>query len=263
MNYGIVLQAILHLKYVYIRLISLIENIVCSNSFRLEYLHVLTIEVLYLYDLTKLLCLLNLKNVTQPVYFTWQYVIRYHDQCLSPCNVSYGTTTCAFHMAQRLIFRLQVLFGFWFFWFFFSMSSFKSRIRRKSQSFPKSLKKNTLSELGVEISTFVPCAYGTMTSAFHMAMCHTVPRPVPFTWQCVIRYHDQFILHGNVSYGTTTSIFLLAMYHTLLRPVLFIWQCLVPYGALSCCTGCGTVWHIAMWKALLVVPYDTLPCERH
>jgi hypothetical protein len=28
-------------------------------------------------------------------------------------------------------------------------------------------------------------------------------------------------------------------------------------------TGRGTVWHIARWKALVVVPYDTLPGERH
>jgi hypothetical protein len=57
-------------------------------------------------------CYMTMRHtVTQPMYFTWQYVIRYHDQCLSPCNVSYGTTTCAFHMAQRLIFRLQVLTG--------------------------------------------------------------------------------------------------------------------------------------------------------
>jgi hypothetical protein len=36
-------------------------------------------------------------------------------------------------------------------------------------------------------------SYGTTTSVFHLAMCHTVPRPVSFTWQCVIRYHDQKI----------------------------------------------------------------------
>ena len=37
----------------------------------------------------------------------------------------------------------------------------------------------------------------------------------------------------------------------------------VPYGALSCCTGCGTVWHIARLKALVVVPHSILPGERH
>jgi hypothetical protein len=32
--------------------------------------------------------------------------------------------------------------------------------------------------------------YGTTTSPFHLAMCHAVPRPVYFTWQCVMRYHN-------------------------------------------------------------------------
>jgi hypothetical protein len=50
-------------RRLYIRLISLIDSIVCPNSFRLEYFHVLPIEVLYLYDLTKLLYLLNLKTI--------------------------------------------------------------------------------------------------------------------------------------------------------------------------------------------------------
>jgi hypothetical protein len=33
--------------------------------------------------------------VPRPVYFSWHYVIWYHDQCISPGNVSYGTTTSA------------------------------------------------------------------------------------------------------------------------------------------------------------------------
>jgi hypothetical protein len=28
-------------------------------------------------------------------------------------------------------------------------------------------------------------------------------------------------------------------------------------------TGRGTIWHNARWKALIMVPYDTLPGERH
>ena len=28
-------------------------------------------------------------------------------------------------------------------------------------------------------------SYGTTTSVFHLAMWHTVPQPVYFTWQCV------------------------------------------------------------------------------
>ena len=72
-------------------------------------------------------------------------------------------------------------------------------------------------------------------------MCHTVPRPVHRTWQCVIWYHDQCILHGNVSYGTTNSVFHLAMCHTMPdqcnlaichtipQPVYFTWQCVMRY----------------------------------
>ena len=46
-----------------------------------------------------------------------------------------------------------------------------------------------------------------MTSASHLAMGHMVPRPAPFTWQCVIRYHDQCLSPGSMSYGTTTVVY--------------------------------------------------------
>jgi hypothetical protein len=48
-------------------------------------------------------------TVPQPVYFTWQCFIRYHNQCISAGNVLCGTTTNAFHMAQRLKIRFQDL----------------------------------------------------------------------------------------------------------------------------------------------------------
>jgi hypothetical protein len=47
--------------------------------------------------------------------------------------------------------------------------------------------------------------YGNTTSVFHMSICHTVPRPVSFTWQCVIRYHDQRLSHGTKVEGSTQS----------------------------------------------------------
>jgi len=37
----------------------------------------------------------------------------------------------------------------------------------------------------------------------------------------------------------------------------------VPYDIFLGCTVRGTVWHIARWNTLVVVPYDTLPCEIH
>ena len=58
-------------------------------------------------------------------------------------------------------------------------------------------------------------------------LCHTVPRPVLRTWQCVIWYHDQCLSPGNVSYGTTTSAFHLALCHMVPRPVYFTWQCII------------------------------------
>ena len=64
-------------------------------------------------------------------------------------------------------------------------------------------------------------SYGTSTSVFHLAMCHTVPQRVYFTWQCVIRYHNQCISPGNVSCGTTTSVFHLAMCYTVPQPMYF------------------------------------------
>jgi hypothetical protein len=57
-------------------------------------------------------------------------------------------------------------------------------------------------------------SYGTMTSAFHMAMCHMVPRPVLFTWQCVKRYHKQCNM---------------TMRHTVKQPVYFTWQYVIRY----------------------------------
>ena len=57
--------------------------------------------------------------------------------------------------------------------------------------------------------------------------CHTVPRPVPRTWQCVIWYRDQCLSPGNVSYGTMTSAFHLALCHMVPRPVYFTWQCVI------------------------------------
>ena len=47
--------------------------------------------------------------------------------------------------------------------------------------------------------------YGNTTSVFHMATCHTVSRPVSFTWQCVIRYHDQCLSHGTHLESSTPS----------------------------------------------------------
>jgi hypothetical protein len=72
-----------------------------------------------------------------------------------------------------------------------------------------------------------------------------IPQPVYFSWQCAMPYHNQCISPDNVLCGTTTSVFLLGMCHAVKG------------------TSHGTVWHIAKWEAVVVVPYDTLLGERH
>jgi hypothetical protein len=122
----------------------------------------------------------------------------------------------------------------------------------------------------------------------NLAMCHAVPQPVYFTWQCLIRYQNQClspgngscvprpVQPGNVSYGTTTSVFHLAMCNAVQRPVPFTCQChAVPRPVqpsnMSYCTTtsvfhltmCHTVWYIVRWNTLFVVPHDTFSDERH
>jgi hypothetical protein len=79
-------------------------------------------------------------------------------------------------------------------------------------------------------------SYRTTTSASHLAMWHMVPWLVPFTWQCVIRYHKKCLSYWSW-YRMT--------------------HCHVKY------TGRGNVWHIATWNTLVVVPYDIMPGEIH
>jgi hypothetical protein len=71
----------------------------------------------------------------------------------------------------------------------------------------------------------------------NLAICHTVSQPVNFTWQCVIRYHNQCISPGNVLCGTTTSAFHLAMCHAVPRPVQ---PSNISYGTTT------SVFHLAM-----------------
>jgi hypothetical protein len=122
------------------------------------------------------------------------------------------------------------------------MSSLKGCIRRKSQSFLKSLQ--CLSPGNV--------SYGTMTNAFHMAMCHTVPRLVPFTWQCVIRYHNQ-----------CNMIFFSNVVSQKLYPEKITELSQITEKVHLVRTWSRTFSLCAMWKALVVVPYDTLQGERH
>jgi hypothetical protein len=180
--------------------------------------------------------------VPQPVYFTWQCVMWYQNQCRSPNTLPGEIHSLWYHMTHCQL---------------------------------KYTGCGTAWHI-VRWNTLVAVPHNTLPAKIH-------PQPMYFTWQCAMRYYKQCISPGNVLCGTTTSVFHLAMYHTLPQQVPFIWQCVlqyhdkclspgnvtygalvvVPYGVLSSCTGCGTVRHIARWKALVVVMYDTLPCARH
>ena len=90
------------------------------------------------------------------------------------------------------------------------------------------------------VSEFAEILYSFPTWSC-VKMCHTVSRPVPRTWQCVIWYHDQCLATGNVSYGTTTSVFHMAMCHTVIRPVSLTWQCVIRYHDQCNLAICHTV----------------------
>jgi len=90
------------------------------------------------------------------------------------------------------------------------------------------------------VSEFVEILYSFPTWSC-VNMCHTVQRPVPRTWQCVMWYHDQCISPRIMWYDTTTSVFHLAMHYAVPRPVQpnnvlcvprpvsFNWRCLMRY----------------------------------
>jgi hypothetical protein len=85
-------------------------------------------------------------TVAQPVYFTWQYVIRYHDQCIS----------------APITFSRFVQIDIFVFWFF----------KRKNLNV---VFQNLYPRYHDQCLSSDNVSYGTTTSASHLAMCHTVP----------------------------------------------------------------------------------------
>jgi hypothetical protein len=121
---------------------------------------------------------------------------------VQPSNVSYGTTTGLFHLAM---WRIVILHWLWY----------------RMAHCHVALVVVPHSTLPAEIHwlwyRIIHCSvkyqpvqhdnatYGNTTSVFHMAICHAVPRPVSFTWQCAIRYHDQRLSHGTKVESSTPS----------------------------------------------------------
>ena len=115
---------------------------------------------------------------------------RYHDQCLAPSNVSYGTTTSVFHLAM---------------W----------------HAVPRPVQPSNMSYVPLRVYFTWQCAM-RYHDQFNLAMCHVVPQPVYFTWQCVMRYHNQCLSPGSVSCGTTTSVFHLEMCYAVPQPMFIL-----------------------------------------
>jgi hypothetical protein len=148
---------------------------------------------------------------SRPVPFTWHYVMWYHDQCNSHGNVSYSTTTSVFHLAichtvtRQCISPGNVSYGIprpavvseekIFMWIshsvlFYAKFGCGGHLGRRAEPLDTFLEENhpmTISWYHDQCLAHDNVSYGTTTSAFHMALCHVVSRPVYFTWQCVIR----------------------------------------------------------------------------
>jgi hypothetical protein len=124
-------------------------------------------------------------TVSQPVYFTWQCDIRYHNQCIPPgihwlwyrmthCQVKYTGCGTVRHIARM----------HWS-WYRMTLSPVKGTGR--------------------------PVPFTWQCVMLHhdqciLAICLTGPQPVYFIWKCVMWYHNQCISPGNVLCGTTTNI---------------------------------------------------------
>jgi hypothetical protein len=116
--------------------------------------------------------------VPQPMYFSWQYAIRYHNQSILPSNVWCGTTTNA--RWKALVVELHVTLPCVRHYLWYRMTHCQVRGTGRGTVW-HNVSWNTL--VVVPHSTY-QCispdnvSYGTMTSAFYLAMFHAVPRPV-------------------------------------------------------------------------------------
>jgi hypothetical protein len=183
-------------------------------------------------------CVKRCHTVPRPVPRTWQCVIWYRDQCLSPGNVSYGTMTSAFHLALCHMVPRPVYFT----WqcVIWENDQCNLAICYTVQQ-PVCFTWHCAMRYHDQCLSRGNVSCGTTNSVFHLAMCYTVPRPVPFTWPYVMRYNDQCNL---------------AICHTVLQPVYCTWQYVIRYHN-QCISAvnvlCGTttsVFHLPMCYAV-------------
>jgi hypothetical protein len=148
--------------------------------------------------------------VPQPMYFTWQCAMRYQNQCISPGNVLCGTTTSVLQLAmyyavpQLMYFTPHNTLPGEIHWLWYRMTHYQMKYTdcgtvRHIARLHWSWYCMTLSPVkGTGPVYFTrQCAMrhhnqciaagnvlcGTTTNVFHLALCHTVPQPVYFTWR--------------------------------------------------------------------------------
>jgi hypothetical protein len=140
----------------------------CITHYHVKALVMVPVDIMSYGITTRVFHLAMCDAVPQPMYFTWQCAMRYHNQCISG-NAS--------HIARWN--TLVVI--------------------------PYDIMSTEIHWLWYRIA-HCQLKYTGNGTAYHIARWNTlIARYVPFIWQCVIRYHDQCLSPGNVSYGTITS----------------------------------------------------------
>jgi hypothetical protein len=155
------------------------------------------------------------------MYFSWHYVIWYHNQSISPGNVWCGTTTNVFYLAMCYAVSQPMYFTWQWHWLWYRIANYQLKYTVCGTSWHI-----------VRCKALVVVPHNTLPVEIHWLwyrMTHW-----QLTWQCAMRYHNQCFAPDNVPCGTTTSVFQLAICYAVQQPMYFTWQCQVKY------TGCGT-----------------------
>jgi hypothetical protein len=141
--------------------------------------------------------------VPQPMYFTWQCVMRYHSQCISPGNVPmvpHNTLPCEIHWLWYRIAHCQVKYtgcGT-----ALHIDSWHTLVVVSYDTLPGEIHWLWYCNIYCYVALVV-VPHDTLPSERHWSWYHMI--------HCQVRYHNQCISAGNVLCGTTTSVFHLAM----------------------------------------------------
>jgi hypothetical protein len=174
--------------------------------------------------------------------------MRHLNQCIAAGNVLCGTTTNVFHLTLCHTVPQQVYF------------TWQCVVRWNALVVvPHSTLPGEIHWLWNRI-THCHVKYTCCGTVWHNVKW-VPPQPVYFTWQSVMRCHNQCLSPENVSCGTTTSVFQLAMCYAVPQPMYFTWKCAMRHH--NQCIAAGNVLCGIRWKALILIANGTLLCEIH